>query len=194
MTLNVVTADNTILSLGTTDLGSNTVATVHHEDDAQRLVLTNLIANTVASLQTIANTITANVSVLIKNANAIPVSLSNSTFSLANNTVALANNSVVASPSTDQDPVLDCALSITASVNATSTVVFTPSISTKYVRVTADSDIFIRTDANAASTTANGTMKIFGNTPEVVPVTGNVAITAIATSNTIARFTPFKVR
>jgi len=93
----------------------------------------------------------------------------------------------------DQDPIFDHTLGTRNSVTAAMNVIVPPT-GCKFVRISSTADIVYRTDGIAASDAAGSTF-LPANTPEVIPVIGGVAVSALSLSGTaIVRCTPLKVR
>lgn len=204
MSLAVTTADNKQVNLATETLSNTNMATVHHENPAQRDVLITSI-NAIPTALTSVNTSVVSVKTAVDAASAnIVGTLTSSNLNVivrgqtANVVVTFSNNSVVAAPSSDQDPIFDHTNAGIASVNSTSnTVLWTPPAGCKFVSMLSDNDVFIRTDANVASATANGSYKLLGSTRETIPVTANVGVFAVTANSSITaslRIMPYKVR
>lgn len=97
-------------------------------------------------------------------------------------------------PSTDQDPIFDHVNGVKANITTTSSTAITPAAGTKYIRVHATADCFVRTDGTAAAD-AGGSIKLIANQPETIPVVAGTAVTAIVTTGTATLYaTPMKVR
>jgi hypothetical protein len=111
--------------------------------------------------------------------------------SLGNKTAALSLSTAL---SVDQDPIFDHDLGVKVTVATDSAVLFTPGPNTKYIRITADADMFINT--KGVTTVDNGTsIKILANQTEIIPVSPNLPVTGlVGTASTTVRITPMKAR
>jgi hypothetical protein len=105
-----------------------------------------------------------------------------------------ASGSVSMTPSTDQDPILDHANAARVTVTTSSATAITPPAGTKYLRVHATAECFVRTDGSAAADAA-GSIRLVANMPEVIPVVAGTAVTAVtATGTAVLNSTPMKAR
>jgi hypothetical protein len=96
-------------------------------------------------------------------------------------------------PSPDQDPIFDHANGTKTSVTTSATVI-TPPTGCKYLRISADADVFVNT-AGSAAVDDGTSIRIIANQPEVIPVTAGTAVKALSASGTaVVRCTPLKVR
>lgn len=106
-----------------------------------------------------------------------------------------ASGSVPMVLSNDQDPVLDHANAVLATVNNASATVITPPAGARYAVFTPAVDMFVRTDGSPASATAAGSIKLFANVPRDLPIVGGTAVTAVVASGSgELRVTPSKSR
>ena len=93
----------------------------------------------------------------------------------------------------DQDPVFDEANGTKTSLTM-SAILITPPGGCKFVRIITDTDIVINTKNSAAVDDGTG-VYIAANTPEIVPVTGGIAVFGLSTSGTaVVHCTPLKNR
>ena len=103
------------------------------------------------------------------------------------------DNPLPTKPSADQDPIFDHANGTKTDVT-TAEDVLTPPAGCRYVRVSANVDILVRTDGQDAADDAFSILVSAGQ-PEIVPVTEAVPVSALSTSGTaVVRCMPFKSR
>lgn len=103
-------------------------------------------------------------------------------------------NSLSVTPAQEQDPIYDHANGVKITANTTSQVLYTPSSTTRFARISCDVDIFINT-ANTAAADNGTAIHIIANAPEIVPVTPSVAIKGIsANTASVVRICPMKTR
>lgn len=98
-----------------------------------------------------------------------------------------------AAPSPDQDPIFDHASGTKNAAVTASVTILTPPTGCKFARFSSDVDCFIRTDGIDAADAA-GSLKLFANIPEILPVVEAVAVKGFALSSAVIRCLPFKVR
>jgi hypothetical protein len=104
-----------------------------------------------------------------------------------------ASGSLSTTLSTDQDPIYDHAAGVKVNVTA-SAAVLTPPASCKFVEITSDVDVFIRTDDTAVVDDGKAKM-VKANAPQVVPVAAGVPIRALSSAGTaVVRCLPLKAR
>lgn len=98
-------------------------------------------------------------------------------------------------PSDDQDPIFDHANGAKVTLTAnTAADLITPPAGCKFVRISADADIFVATD-NPTSPSDDGKMiRIIANQPEIIPVVAGMKVKGLSTTAAVVRLTPMKVR
>ncbi len=97
-------------------------------------------------------------------------------------------------PSVDQDPIFNHTAGVKVTVTTTSTDIITPPASCKFIRITTDTDCFVRTDGSAAIDDGH-CIRLIANLPETIPVVANTKVTGIVASGVaVVRATPLKVR
>ena len=103
---------------------------------------------------------------------------------------------VAAAPASDQDPILDHENGAKVTAGTNWTTVLTPPAGCKYIRISAEGDVFVRTDAPASGAGVDDgkAARLIANTPEILPVTAGVAVRAFAATNTVVRAVPYKAR
>lgn len=93
-----------------------------------------------------------------------------------------------------QDPIFDHANGAKVTVTTASTDILTPPANCRYARISADADVFVRTDGSAAADNG-GAIRLVANTPEIIPVVAGAKLTGIVASGTaVVRCTPLKAR
>jgi hypothetical protein len=102
-------------------------------------------------------------------------------------------NPLPTAPSADQDPILDHANGVKASITASAQVLIPPA-GCKYVRISSDVDVFVNTAGQTA--VDNGTsIRLLANVPEIIPVTAGVPLVALSSAGVaVVRCTPLKSR
>lgn len=97
-------------------------------------------------------------------------------------------------PSADQDPVFDEASGGTYTLAAnTSTILITPPVGCKFMRISVTADTLIRTDNQVVSDNGKNAM-IWAGTTDTIPVTAGTALRGFSTSASVVRCLPLKER
>lgn len=108
---------------------------------------------------------------------------------------ALLAGTLTARPSTDQDPIFDEPNGEKVGLTAnTAADIITPPVGCKFMRISASADTLIATNDPDPMTDNGESILLTAGQPEIVPVTAGVTVRGLATTASVVRAMPLKVR